>query len=1380
MNKLNPTSTPEFTNRILLTTIAKGTIFKSKDFYVAPRNMDCQKMVVTKDTIYVGCISQQEKNFQICSFNWIENRMSQCSVFQLDWGIQDFSNLEIEFNGIKNKDSTMTFIVLLKPRSVGSMNINRFFILTEDGNYEIQIPLENVNILAIDIISHNKAKNIIHFMMGIQNGKLMDMVSFMIQNFILDHDSVENGLIKEGILRYKLENNKIVIYQLEKINHLLRIEQMNILTMEKIEYTLENQIEVLYMDSVENFMFIVTRNTKFITQSYIIDLKKNRIFMWDKTLNPTKQFFMILIHFNNRNYLWEFFIDDEDSSFKFILTQINHFNHVTINYNSEHANALRESNEESKWFTVDPEGQPITKGVVSFYDKKILIHEMHIQVVKEDYLFNKFHQPMNQARVYGATSIYMMIYGNNLPTNIYDANLLYFNEISLDLTQYNDVLKGDTIIASFMFRGMNFITKSGRYVGFEYMIRISPKPITIEVREFANTKLFKDLPKFDPAKIETAILHDFFLLVLYDNRRLFVKFVDSLIVGEYLFQEIVLPQGKICHRNSKLLYCYIDPNNKEVAIDSTDGKAYYTYYNIIPLGQTVILEELFTFIPDFSEIINDYAFYYSMYDDGAFTLVQQGINGYEILHTLSTGVEDVVSINFIKKSNQEKVKFFQLMKGYQLFIIHKDTIEVWVTWGHQTMKFPAENYLENYKELVKVKILRDVNMFIVIYRSNDNKLYGLFYLVDSKPFNRLIKHFQIDKKDCSKNYIQINYFERKNYIYISYTCYENLRFKLWKYMGELEMNLQMLRGQDSYRVQIGPKIESNVFLKEMKYYRSFSINTKEVVLPEEETYFQIYDLEEHKSLILKGDIISLYMEQENPNAKLLPRVNRISYHNLDHEVDISPLTPLELSKSVDSYPMLVTNEFFMIGQDTQNNNFYSDCIKLEVSIDNPEDNLFRNTYLCFEKGSMAVYITDFFEIKIGLEINKKVFRKPYLIKVSNYLYLIAKQKGINSLTINKYNYNGYSRDYLNPIFILNIPVAEFSSSLHAMDYYYATYHKGKDLIIIVIKEWHATTFSIRGLNIEDNFMDYHGLQWITFIDRIKKKIYFNSCSNENDEIICLARSEKDFYIFKLIFNIKWKLEITYKMATHYSIPSISKIPLAWKKDDYFAALVQINNIPERIKELDNSRRWPLIQIFKLNPITKKGEIFYILFKEDILRPDMGDKVFMTDLLFSESDDGKVILSVLIRCNKATDNDESIKRIQIMNFEIDNYRLEYNTSSYQFRDSITLVGLDYNSNKQIVVLPILIKKNQRLFMYFTINVSLAVIFFILCVVCFIVYVVSKKDKESERSVESPALSGVEEDVDADSIHFEGNDHSNSLISQEDLSKSEIAEDKIVNE
>jgi hypothetical protein len=385
---------------------------------------------------------------------------------------------------------------------------------------------------------------------------------------------------------------------------------------------------------------------------------------------------------------------------------------------------------------------------------------------------------------------------------------------------------------------------------------------------------------------------------------------------------------------------------------------------------------------------------------------------------------------------------------------------------------------------------------------------------------------------------------------------------------------------------------------------------------------------------------------------------------------------------------------------------------------------------------------------------------------------VAQIVGTNSVYLFKFTFNEYTRDSLKPIFTTTINVSDLSSNLHHLDFFYAMYHKGNQKIYLMLKEMHSTVMSIRSIDVDTNYVDFINMNWVSFVDGTKKKLYFTNCTTYDDDIVCSARSTKKQFVIKFYYEIEWKVEIVYRMNPHFTLNNIRTYPTSYLPHRYFAIVIQTLNVVERMSYLSKHKKWPLINIYKIDKEKKKGLIYACLFWEDFknrLDPDVKFFIIKNVLFLKESADKIKFIVVVYASLKDA---EVPTLLRVIEFEISTYRLRYNLNSLRFRDSVGLTAFDYDSNSETVQVPILIKKNQKIFMYMILNICLVLILTILVIVITYFYAQNKERMGDVLASETHSVESYE-DGDED----ESSNRDTSFHFSEGGDESEIKEEKV---
>lgn len=682
--------------------IVKFQVLTVKRHYIAPSTLNCKHHTVIEDQVYVGCISPIEKNFQLCVFDYIRESLSQCINYNLDWDLDDlieWKYLGFNFEAIVSMAGTKIFVVALDytgEKYKDEININRFIVLGDQGNTVIQLPVPKLSIKKMKIVVFNEPKSHLQLLAGIKNGNLMDLVSFRLKDLILDRKSLREGLIKEAINDFHANSDRIVTFKLVSMTNTLIITLLEINELNTKEIIIENQYSLISTEMTSNFLTVKTRNTKLVQQTYIYDIPNARLFLWDREwkFNQAHSFMM---KFENRNFFFEIDYENWREGFKYFVTRIRPFDMITITFNQEFY-----TNERWKeaFVRYDEHKQKMIEGEIIFKSGDINSIKMILRFVDDTFYLNKFNTERIEGRIWIQDSVYMMIYGNNLPIDPSDETILYFNEIMFDKKQLVDIMANDSILSTFLFRYGNYITKNGYYYYFNYDLPLSSKAHSIEYNKIKIAKFSEnyDFDKLDLKRIQQAIIYSAFLVFIIDETKLYYfsyefTFPDE---DEELMTDLQLPPNRICSLMNNLVFCRYDPKTAHLRLES-DGHG-RLFFQLKPLDNGLVLEEIYTFVPNMDFLLGPLTFYYSAFTDGYFSLAQKGVRYYELLEAGPNGVLQITELPFINEENRDFIHMEQLMSGVALFIVYHQGLSVWVIKNRRVYDYPDKEYLMNYKE----------------------------------------------------------------------------------------------------------------------------------------------------------------------------------------------------------------------------------------------------------------------------------------------------------------------------------------------------------------------------------------------------------------------------------------------------------------------------------------------------------------------------------------------------------------------------------------------------------------------------------------------------------------------------------------------------------
>ena len=1086
---------------------------------------------------------------------------------------------------------------------------------------------------------------------------------------------------------------------------------------------IENQIELLSTEMSDDFVTVRTRNTKLVQQTYIYDIKKSRLFLWDREWK-FKEATSFMMKFENRNFFFEFDYEKWQTGFKYYVTRIFPFDLVQIFFNEE---LFETDKRQEQWVTIDDNKNKIINGEVTFTSNGVDKTTMQIKFVEDTFVLNKFYTHSIQGTIMLKDSLYMMIYGNNLPIDPLNDGIKYFNEILYNKKMFQDALQGDSILSVFMFRRGNILMQKGTYVVFNYDLDLSPKAQRVELVD-QNASIYRkdfDMSKMDLRRVQQGIIYSSYLVYIVDQTRLFyIGFeFDMPDADEQFFQSLELPTNRICSLMVNLVYCRFNPETAHLR--SEDEGLGQLFYQLRPIDACLMLEEIYTFVPNMDTMLGPLTFYYSSFTEGYFTVVQKGVRYFELLESGPEGVESMIDLRFINEINRHSLDFYQLMSGVALYVIYHEGLSVYITKKRRVFDYPDEKYLMNYKEYINTYVCLDAGFFVILYRTVENYVRGLFYQFSSNPYNRLIREILVTKKSCSNLMNAVDFFLRDKNLYIMWVCKDNAQIKLWKYYNVYEMNLSLNEHREKYRVDIPGVLQQEVHFEKKRYYRTFGLKVRPVTLPEEESAVQHYDLEANGNIITYGDLVQLRMETSHQYVTLVKRVRFESVLDLQHKSVISPLYDLSVIRTSDNDYRLVTDEFILRGDNIQNNIFFNKCLKTKVVLaDTEADAHLKDLAVCQNISNAQYVITDFKNVKLQIDIDRRVIQLPLLVKVRNYLYLFCKTNGVEALVMYKFRYIEETEGDLPKIFYLYINLDDFSSSLHKLDYFYARYMAETDRIVILLKEMNSTVLSMKSLGVEDNFLDFERTQWVRFKYLHVERFTIIFCKSQKNHIECMAYTTTNVFVISIYFDFEWKMKILHVMPTGFNLSCMVRRFGSFMNDNYLGLVVRNRNLAKMERgefadkdaqmDYEAENQWPVINIYKLVPGVQEAEIYYSLYWKDLADPTIGTKAFINDMIIMRDENGTMKLIISLK-NDRLDNLDEIDNIKILTFEISTYQLKYDTRSMRFRDSVKLVGFDVMGNYESYDLQINILRNKRVFVYILINVSMGLIFLILCLI-----------------------------------------------------------------
>ena len=1018
-----------------------------------------------------GCISTLDNNFQVCSLDFRQQTMSECQSFVLDYGFDeevDISNETIFFQAYVAADDSEVFSFNFVSSSVPSLK-TRFFVMTGRGNYSLTLPVEDAAIFEILVMGSDSVNESMQWLAALESNGKLDMVTFKTTRFLVDHESLEQGLIREAVDDFDFDLGRLILYDVVRSQRQVKITDIDLTDMTKKEYTITNQSKILSKDFLKGYIFIVCQSAAGVTESYFISTDSGRMFLSDVNFHFAKSH-IALLEFENRSYVWVFTYYDWHDDFQFFVAGLNSFGSLSFRFDFDFAGDL------SDWREKNDLGQEYLKARISFSARGQSIATFNIHVVEDDFVYQKPPCKRLRLRPYEETTYPLTFSGNNLDFDKNDFSVFFFKELEYDLSLVHEALKDDHVVFIATRHNMNIFTMEGRLVVVNFNRKYSREKKRVEdffvlpVNGLFNEKVF------DIEGIQRIFFREIFLVVLIDRKRLFYCEFDKMNVRADAidFLELDLPEGFSCSLKPGLVTC-------TTSRGAGRAKTYFFKFQII--DRTLSLVEIMTFLPDLGRSLYPSSFYRTLLTSNGFLNLSINSNRQvALVASNSKKVVGVYNLPFLAEADGPFTFFSPIIKNMQVYVLFREKVRVWVVKEKMRLSYPCAKYLVDFGSYVHTYLRIGYPVFIVVYRTLARSLRMLVYGLSSKSNSRLIKEQLLDPDHCPGEGISltINYSVKTVYIY--YACKPHRKFRVFKFSGLNGLNLRVESETSRYLVSPSSVPPLTVEVAPLEYSRKTSVKAHDIVVSEQDTLRDSFDLERDRSLELEGDIVWASMASSSSNLELVPRARKVYANFIEHENRFFSVSNVRLFKTHNADVGFVTNEYLIQGPDIQNNNFYEDCAKPKFLVLGADDLWYRRLFLCRSKESLEHVLTDFLKIRLTLKMSVFKINGVFMVKLHGFLYVFVKADDFFGIHFFKYKAISKKQGLLALIFENAIFFNEATTGFATTEFFHVVFEVKSNSLLFLRKPVGSGFFSISKMSLVDNFFEAKTVQFFKFKD----------------------------------------------------------------------------------------------------------------------------------------------------------------------------------------------------------------------------------------------------------------------------------------------------------
>lgn len=1263
--------------------------FKIDTFFFAPKYFNCDKIVMDEEFVYGTCISTLTNNLQLCKKHYKNDLAAFCEGFSLGLDTRkkyDFSKESTKLE-IFSKNKQKMLIFFLNNSSLP--DIKNFFYLFDGETHGKLILEEDVKIKKIKIVNYNFLKrNAILLILvskkdGVNELRLYSILDFKFENdhYKLIKNDVDNFFFHEKSLVFiKEKSSEIEIYdvnmddlsweifKIPKENFTKKIFLYNnFIIFHMIDKTISDDIYILDLtnqrffkiDDIErkklNKKVILKKNSEIFDNS---EKKISKLQIDADKINKSKLITVLAI-VGMKNYFFEF---NEGLTSCF---ELNRFKYVTVRHDDDDLFSKGEIK-----FKFNEEKYSVSLFYKNFdFMKKLEVKSFEANLDKDQ---NEFYLDMARNN---------MIFGKNDPVKFFKEIFIFSNEEqnSKKCSVINSLFKNNKLIK----------------ICLENEIWIYKNIFFDEEEEFFG---------FDKKSV---------LKVNFDV----TKINEILLIFDSKFLVFLTEEMKIYYINLKLGIPFL--KESEVLIN---------YSKCIIEKVTFICEDIdktFGFI-QIEYMINDINFIFNRNFDNHLALFDSFIiqSGSKDLLYLAKNPNKENHI-YLEKIEKGRVKKYFIEENFQntsIFEIYQDeylgiqlnqdgSYNIFSIFSENIINFPPE-ILKNIDEILDYKIIKGYKIFSILYKTKDQKMRLFVGRNSLYIYQRVIRDIEIgDSRETAKlnadstlnNMIIFHIYDTYDFDYEKYfSFYLNgpiyvLNSKKGHNMAKITVNNSPLSFSIKNIAQKSSKISVNNFT-----IRNMDKNTANLEL----------DLEENGNFIIKNGIYSIEMNSLNENN------NKFVFHDRINESKSSVI--LKNAKGIDGRQdlsfktngensdfSLFSEDYLYLGNQTQQNFDYKNCEFVETVA---EDKKFEDLFICINRKTNLLEITNLRELNLRLNIFEKNFQQTQLIQIKNFIYVAFMKNGKRGIHFWKFEYN--NKDKENMVFSKIINSNEFMLNETPIKYFYIFQKTNKKTLSFFIVNYFDNKFILKELDLEtNNFLSKNSKEIFNYqrevIDELKCEF------SEKENLICLVKSKKDIYEIKFSNKLnKWDYELTNIFLFPESLMADKTLNFSLTKN-YFAIFYS------QPKDYN-------ILIFNRSKVSKNAS------KEIIPQNVFGaiktpERVLYKNIAFLKKEKNEKITDFLLVCgfsSPLSKRNGFYQYLIVDEFEIGNFKLEINLKELDFKQNLGFLAVLQDGSVEKLKFVVVDNRDVFSFILVVVLIVLVVVLIGLVTAGFMVYKTNK--------------------------------------------------------
>ena len=986
--------TDEIDNLLIISEVNKNgqtLSITSKISQIASNDLHCDNVVMETEKVYTGCISESENYFYICEKYYKDDTKPVCEFYDFNYTFKkgELKDELIKLNLFVGNNNDVVILMFLKYSKIEYFQ-NKFLLKINEKSSFLSLPFEhNFNITKIKLINYlSKTSEVNCLISGeVKTPQLQNQLYHMkIISGIIDKEFLQKSLINNTLKSFDQFNSDILIYEEfeEEDQKDIKITEMNLENLTKKYFFIKNQNKLVRADLGFNKAVIETLNNKNEKEFFFYDTNSKRLSRSDINISENERWFIMSVLDNNFFFIFDY-VDIIGNAY-FLNTQ------RTIDIKNEN---------ESDSGTVD----------IKFNGKTI--YSIHIDYYDFDQSLN-YIKPQLQCIEGRSNNVKIDYYTNDMKINNHNIN--YFSKMNI---------KGD-ISAIEKCNPVRVFFNQDLFIYFCWDKRIlNFKSVFYKDNDLilSDAVFYKSDLQFDFDLIKSVKLYyGKILLILMNNMRIIWTDLSkntNLKINVLDFEEFEYLTDKYenCSWNNQGLICIKDNNYEQLSIEIRNSIIE------IDLISKKSVEQI--------KLKNNY---FNSFYDRYYKLSLQKDKFYEKEIFQGCKVNCDLSIDTQLDLNEDTLTYMITQKNFVL--INHDENNNLVIHGiinGSIIKYPTENYIKEYKEILLVNNSLYENLFVVFYKTVRNTTRALLYKGTLEVSQRLIQEFLVDEEECNepKAYSQIS---NSNSFIIYYSCEDSVEKKyIWKFKMDGPLYKSIGNETEDTLIINGKEVNLNFFYFNKK--NDFDVTSKDISLNGSTDGQILKDLESEGNITITGDVVDCKIRDLNlSGVEIIKRTHQI-------ETSLVPIFEEKIKENENLKScfnhnnfLLTLGDYILVDKQLKNTANYKECIFVNTTYNSSGKDL-SQTYLCRGELSLKYYLTDFDKLDVlidpqYLESNLKVF-KAYMIRLKEEMYLVTSvnknHKVLNVIKISESDKNPSDK---------NLPYDVINSSFLYVDSYY--------------------------------------------------------------------------------------------------------------------------------------------------------------------------------------------------------------------------------------------------------------------------------------------------------------------------------------------------------